>query len=180
MYWPAGFSPGLAVNRLFFRPRSGNFRPHRGVPLVKSPFMKDVVREYSNGEVTIVWKPALCIHSEKCVKGLPQVFRPQEQPWIEAEAAPTDALVAQVKQCPSGALSYYFNQAGRNETEGEAEPLECDVLPNGPLIVKGKVKVNLPDGKVVERSQRTAFCRCGASRNKPFCDGSHTEIGFLD
>ncbi len=140
--------------------------------------MKEVVREYSNGEVTIVWKPALCIHSENCVKGLPEVFRPKEQPWIDANAAPTNTLVDQVKQCPSGALSFYFDQAGRNEAEPEA--LECDVMRNGPLIVKGKVKVNLPDGSVVERSSRTAFCRCGASKNKPFCDGSHTEVGFVD
>lgn len=142
--------------------------------------MKEVVREYSNGEVTIVWKPALCIHSENCVKGLPQVFRPKEQPWIDAQAAPTEELVEQVRQCPSGALSYFFNAAGKTEPQAAEEALECDVMSNGPLIVKGKVKINMPDGSVLERSKRTAFCRCGASGNKPFCDGSHTEIGFLD
>lgn len=160
--------------------QNGNFAGRNAVPFNKSSLMKKVVREYSNGEVTIVWKPARCIHSGKCVNGLPEVFRPKEQPWIDADAAPTSALVDQVKQCPSGALSFHFSEPGRNEADPEPEALDCDVMPNGPLIVKGEVKVNMPDGSVVERSSRTAFCRCGASKNKPFCDGSHTEVGFMD
>jgi uncharacterized Fe-S cluster protein YjdI len=67
-------------------------------------------KEYSNGEVTIVWKPELCIHSGICARGLPDVFKPRDKPWISPEAAPTEALIEQVKKCPSGALSYYINK----------------------------------------------------------------------
>lgn len=67
-------------------------------------------KEYSNGEVTITWEPKKCIHSGKCVKGLPNVFRPKEKPWINIEASSTEELVDQVKKCPSGALGYYFDQ----------------------------------------------------------------------
>ena len=65
--------------------------------------------KYSNGEVTIVWKPDLCIHSGNCARGLPEVFKPKEKPWIRPEEASTDRMIEQVKKCPSGALSYYLN-----------------------------------------------------------------------
>ncbi|MET3878461.1 (4Fe-4S)-binding protein [Chitinophaga sp. OAE865] len=71
--------------------------------------MKDIIKHYTNGEVTIVWKPGVCIHSEKCFHGLPAVFNPGQKPWINAEAATTEQIISQVKQCPSGALSFFMN-----------------------------------------------------------------------
>ena len=67
-------------------------------------------REYSNGQVTIVWKPEICTHSGICARGLPKVFQPREKPWVKIDQATTDELVSQVKKCPSGALSYYMNE----------------------------------------------------------------------
>lgn len=64
-----------------------------------------ITKEYSNGEVTIVWKPEKCIHSGICVKTLPQVYNPKEKPWIKAENASPEELIMQVSKCPSGALS---------------------------------------------------------------------------
>lgn len=72
--------------------------------------MKELTKEYTNGEVTIVWKNSLCIHSANCVKGLPEVFKPRENPWITPENSSTEKLVEQIKKCPSGALSYYLNE----------------------------------------------------------------------
>ena len=66
---------------------------------------------YTNGEITIIWKPDLCIHSRKCWMGLGTVFQPGQRPWIKPEGATTEAIVAQVGQCPSGALSYRMNEA---------------------------------------------------------------------
>ncbi|ATL48138.1 (4Fe-4S)-binding protein [Chitinophaga caeni] len=66
--------------------------------------------EYTNGEVTIVWQPKICQHTGICARGLPQVFQPRERPWIKIDAASTDALIEQVKKCPSGALSFYMNK----------------------------------------------------------------------
>ncbi|MBC7863809.1 MAG: (4Fe-4S)-binding protein [Bacteroidia bacterium] len=65
---------------------------------------------YSNGELTVTWKPALCIHAGVCVKTLPQVYRPTEKPWVKIENATTNELIEQVKKCPSGALSYSMNK----------------------------------------------------------------------
>jgi uncharacterized Fe-S cluster protein YjdI len=66
-------------------------------------------KEYSNGEITIVWQPKLCVHSGVCVKTLPRVYNPKERPWIKPENATTTELISQVAQCPSGALSIKEN-----------------------------------------------------------------------
>ena len=71
--------------------------------------MKNITKKYSNGEVTIVWKPDLCIHSGICAKGLSEVFHPRELPWITPEKSTTEKIVEQVKKCPSGALSFFMN-----------------------------------------------------------------------
>ena len=65
--------------------------------------------KYSNGEVTIVWQPELCFHSGRCFRGLPDVFKPKEKPWIIPEGSTTEKIIVQVKRCPSGALSYFMN-----------------------------------------------------------------------
>jgi uncharacterized Fe-S cluster protein YjdI len=71
--------------------------------------MKDITKKYTNGEVTIVWKPTICIHSAICFKGLDKVFDPQKKPWITPEGASTEMIIGQVKKCPSGALNFYLN-----------------------------------------------------------------------
>lgn len=67
-------------------------------------------KEYTNGELTIIWQPDICIHSGICVQTLPQVYKPKERPWIQIENATTDQLIAQIRKCPSGALSYRLNK----------------------------------------------------------------------
>ena len=138
--------------------------------------MKEIIKKYTNGEVTIVWKPSVCIHSFVCINTLPKVYNPDDRPWIKIENASTEELVNQIKKCPSGALSYHMNA----EDNQEAESLETtvEVLKNGPLIVYGTLNVTHKDGKKEIKSKTTAFCRCGASNNKPYCDGSHVKIDF--
>ncbi|MFN0156971.1 MAG: (4Fe-4S)-binding protein [Bacteroidota bacterium] len=71
--------------------------------------MKDITKKYTNDEVTVVWKPGLCIHSGICFRGLPEVFDPGKRPWVTPEGSTTEKIIGQVKQCPSGALSFYMN-----------------------------------------------------------------------
>jgi uncharacterized Fe-S cluster protein YjdI len=71
--------------------------------------LNEIHREYSNGEVTVIWRRGLCRHSGVCVQMLPKVYRPQESPWVRPEKAPTEQLVEQIKKCPSAALTYRFN-----------------------------------------------------------------------
>jgi uncharacterized Fe-S cluster protein YjdI len=137
---------------------------------------KEIIKEYSNGELTIVWKPAKCIHAAECVKALPEVYNPNEKPWIKAENGTTEALKAQINKCPSGALSYFMN--GEENQETAALETVVEVLENGPLLVFGTLKVKDKNGKEETKNKTTAFCRCGASNNKPYCDGSHVKIDF--
>jgi uncharacterized Fe-S cluster protein YjdI len=67
--------------------------------------MDHITRRYSNGDVTVVWQPHLCIHSGNCARGLPRVFNPRRRPWVDVSVATTAEIVEQVAKCPSGALS---------------------------------------------------------------------------
>ncbi|MFN8299328.1 MAG: (4Fe-4S)-binding protein [Chitinophagales bacterium] len=71
--------------------------------------MSTETKEYTNGEVTIVWQAHLCCHSTNCWKGLNSVFKPKERPWINATGAESAAILEQVSKCPSGALTAYRN-----------------------------------------------------------------------
>ena len=135
-------------------------------------------KEYTNGEVTVVWEPQKCIHSAICVRGLGEVFDPKAKPWINVDNSNTARIVDQVKQCPSGALSFYMN----DEADKTAETLETkvEVLANGPLLVYGTLRVVDKEGKETIKNKTTAFCRCGASANKPYCDGAHVSNNFQD
>lgn len=140
-------------------------------------------KEYKNDEITVVWQPGKCIHSAICFNGLIEVFNPRRRPWIKMEGADTERIIAQVKKCPSGALSYYPNNAKPDAAPSGAEQTlqtVVEVRPNGPLLIYGTLRVKDRSGNETVKSQTTAFCRCGASQNKPYCDGSHTRIGFSD
>ena len=76
-------------------------------------------KEYTNGEITILWKPELCAHSGICVRTLPDVYRPGERPWIRPENASSEALIRQVALCPSGALSIKAEREGGTLVERE-------------------------------------------------------------
>ena len=69
----------------------------------------NLTKTYTNGEVTIVWKSALCRHSGNCVRGNPDVFRPGQQPWIVPDASTTEKIIETVNKCPSGALTFFMN-----------------------------------------------------------------------
>lgn len=70
----------------------------------------NLTKEYTNGEVTIVWQSGKCIHSANCVRNNPEVFKPKEKPWIVVENSTTKKIIETIKKCPSGALTYYLNK----------------------------------------------------------------------
>ena len=81
----------------------------------------DIEKHYANGELTVVWKPKLCIHSRKCWEGLPSVFDPDKRPWVTITGAPSDAIAAQVRRCPSGALSLLGDPASPGPSDHRAD-----------------------------------------------------------
>jgi uncharacterized Fe-S cluster protein YjdI len=139
----------------------------------------DNTKKYSNDDITVVWKPDVCIHSKICWTELLAVFNPSKRPWVDMTGATTERIKEQVDRCPSGALSYYLNDAAQEATEISVESL-VEVSKNGPLLVYGNLVVKDANGNESRKSKVTAFCRCGASGNKPYCDGTHIKIKFED
>lgn len=134
-------------------------------------------KEYSNGEVTVVWQPHKCIHSANCWRGLPKAFNPNNRPWITLDNVTSEEIMEQIIKCPSGALSI---KSDIQETASSSEEfVVIEVLKNGPLKVKGSLSIKHKDGKN-ESQQEVYLCRCGQSANKPFCDGAHKKCGFKD
>ena len=139
--------------------------------------MRDnVTKKYSNGEITVVWKPGLCIHSTNCWKGLGSVFKPNERPWVQMDGATSEQIMAQVEKCPSGALSYIRNDAETVPEPKSAAPT-VEVTCDGPLVVTGDIVIRHQDG-TEETHKKASLCRCGQSGKKPFCDGTHNKVGF--
>lgn len=140
--------------------------------------------KYTNNEVTVVWKPNVCIHSTLCWKGLIEVFNPKERPWIKIDGAATEKIIEQVRKCPSGALSYYLNTEGLADEPADkvvaesANMIKVEVTPNGPYLIKTECLIVHSDGREETKTGTVALCRCGASGNKPYCDGGHRKIGF--
>lgn len=140
--------------------------------------MREITKKYTNGEVTVIWKPHVCIHSTICFRGLPAVFDPRVRPWIEPAGGTTQEIINQVKKCPSGAISYTMN----NETNKENTPadVKVQVLKKGPYLVNGTFTFVDDQGVESVKEGNIALCRCGLSNNKPFCDGSHRQSTVLD
>ena len=136
--------------------------------------MAEIVKDYTKGDLTIHWKPAKCIHSEICVKTLPEVYKPSEKPWIQPEGASEEDLMKQIDRCPSAALTYIRKGQDAQEVVSNTE---IEIMVNGPLLVKGNIRL-LRKGETEEKEGPVALCRCGESANKPFCDGAHKRIDF--
>lgn len=136
---------------------------------------KSRIKKYQKDDLTILWEPKKCIHSAICVKELPEVYDPRAKPWITPENASVDELRSQIDKCPSGALSYEIKESLQKQRKMKTE---IELMKNGPLLVKGEIEIISPDGTSVTKEKMTAFCRCGGSQNKPYCDGAHKKIGF--
>jgi uncharacterized Fe-S cluster protein YjdI len=140
---------------------------------------KNIVKEYPKEDLVVVWKPDLCIHSKNCIHGLPGVFDFERRPWIDVSQAGEESIAEQIKKCPSGALSYYLKSEGKPKNEQSMEgPTQIEIFKDGPIMVAGNLQIKKPDGTTEEKTKKTFLCRCGASSNKPYCDGSHKNIGF--
>ncbi len=137
---------------------------------------KGIIKKYKKDDLTILWEPKKCIHSAICIKELPNVYDPKARPWIKPENASVDQLKAQIDKCPSGALGYIKNETSNQNSNMKTE---VELMKNGPLLVKGTIEVKSHDGTVEIKEKMAAFCRCGASQNKPYCDGSHKGTGFV-
>ena len=139
-------------------------------------YQASVERVYQTDQIEVTWEPSLCIHFAACIRGSIQAFNPRRRPWIDLEAEPAERIAEIVARCPSGALHARWPDGRPTETPREP----TSILPtlDGPLFVRGKFSVLDREGNVLREDVRMALCRCGHSSNKPFCDNSHSLIGF--
>lgn len=135
-----------------------------------------VERAYRNDQIIVLWEPKLCIHAGNCFRGLPEVFQPESRPWVKIDAATADKIAEVDMTCPTGAL--HFERLDGGPQEPQPEETIINARHNGPLYVRGHLRITGPGGRLIREDTRVALCRCGHSENKPFCDGSHRRVGF--
>lgn len=131
---------------------------------------QEIIKEYSNDEITVLWKPQKCIHSGICLRGLPQVFDLKRKPWVDIKGASSEEIVKLVKDCPSKALSI----KGVKFKEADNSSTEVVLIPHGPLIIRGGATVKDRKDEMVHK-ETVSFCRCGRSAKYPYCDGTHAQ-----
>jgi CDGSH-type Zn-finger protein/uncharacterized Fe-S cluster protein YjdI len=136
------------------------------------------IRDYVGKEVTISYDAGRCIHAGECTRGAPQVFERDARPWIRPDGASVEHIINVVARCPTGALTVRAND-GRPLEPSPARNL-ASVQPKGPIYLRARVRIPSGEHATLVEYTRVALCRCGASANKPLCDGSHTRVGFAD
>jgi CDGSH-type Zn-finger protein len=138
---------------------------------------KDRRESYKGQRITIFDNRGICAHAGYCSDGLKSVFLYGKEPWIDPDGAEVEQIVATIRKCPSGALSYAIGGA---EAEPPAREPMITVTKDGPYAITGGV--GLPGVKFGDGAspEHYTLCRCGASKNKPFCDGSHWTVEFRD
>lgn len=130
---------------------------------------------YKGKKITIHDDRGICAHIGYCTDGLPKVFRMGKEPWIDPDAETVEKIIETVKKCPSGALSYSIDGVKYDKF---SDAPEIQITEDGPYFVKGSI--DLKDDDKPESEEHYALCRCGNSKNKPFCDGQHWYTKFRD
>lgn len=132
------------------------------------------LQTYATDAITVTFDPNRCIHAAECIRTAPLVFDSRRLRWIQPELGDPLLIAAAVHKCPTGALAYGLPNGDREAADaGEIRPAH-----DGPIYVRGETRIETEDGRVIAEGLRIALCRCGATKNAPFCDGSHREAGF--
>jgi CDGSH-type Zn-finger protein len=143
--------------------------------------IKDKRRDYPGKEITVHDNRRICSHAAECVNNLSSVFKLGSRPWINPDGSKMNDIIEVVRRCPSGALSYSIDGVEYRDPEEQRNPT-VTVLKNGPYHITGGIELigeNIQFGEGASKEHYT-LCRCGASENKPFCDGAHKSSKFND
>lgn len=147
---------------------------------------------YENSDIRVYWYPAQCSHSGKCINQLAAVFNMSRKPWVDLTAASPLEIIELIDRCPSGALMYSLPEGStvdpvRARGRGSMEHIKDNppsvkirTIKNGPLLVEGSVTIHGADGGLLKEGGQFALCRCGLSKNRPFCDGNHARQGWKE
>jgi len=137
----------------------------------------DKRESYPAERITIHDNRSICAHAGYCSDGLGTVFKYKAEPWIDPDGGAVEAIVETIRKCPSGALRYTLDGVeGGDQQRAPAITATKD----GPYAVVGGVQLPGQSRAQGASTEHYTLCRCGASKNKPFCDGTHWSIGFKD
>lgn len=160
-------------------------RLESSIPAQPEEKHEDVVKDYQTQDIIVHWYPQLCSHAGKCWGELPQVFKPEERPWIDLTKCLPEELIHTIDICPSGALKYSLPKGssvdpalakGPGSLDYKINPeaaVKIRVIRDGPLLLEGPARIFGQDGQLIKEADRLVLCRCGKTKNSPFCDGSH-------
>lgn len=134
--------------------------------------------KYDGEKINVEWDGRLCIHIGECGYSEGELFVGGRDPWCKPDLASVDEVVDVVKRCPTGAITFESN----DNSVIEAADTENTVMVSyqGPYFIRGDLDIDGASDDMPGVRYRAALCRCGASKNKPFCDNSHETIGFKD
>ena len=135
----------------------------------------DKVDSYRGKQITIHDNRSICAHAGRCTDGLPATFRSHQEPFVDPKVDTAEKIIEIVGKCPSGALSYTLHDRHAIAAERAA----MIVVTPGPYAVMGNIAIDQVQNAGASKDHYT-LCRCGASKNKPFCDGTHWAVGFKD
>ncbi|MEM7437042.1 MAG: CDGSH iron-sulfur domain-containing protein [Myxococcota bacterium] len=133
---------------------------------------------FAGTKVDVDWDERLCIHIGECGRANNDLFVGGRKPWCQPDGVAPDEAIEVVGRCPTGALTYERKDGGPAETADSENVVH--VMYNGPLFVRGDLEVDGAADDMDGVRFRAALCRCGLSKNKPFCDNSHEEGNFKD
>jgi CDGSH-type Zn-finger protein/uncharacterized Fe-S cluster protein YjdI len=144
----------------------------------QSEMAKKKVIEYPGEKATVSWNSGLCIHIGECGRAKGELFIGGRNPWCQPDLSTIEEVADVVNRCPTGALTVDFADGSGVE---QSEPVNTvNVAYNGPLFVRGRLAIEDAPRDSPGLAYRAALCRCGKSRNKPYCDNSHEKDGFSD
>ena len=138
--------------------------------------MPEKIYNYKSDLINISYTPKLCIHAAECAHGLHNVFNPENRPWVNPEAGNVNEIIDVIKKCPTGALKYETSDGKDNELPADKNKITTVI--DGPLYITGDISLFNNSGDLISRETRIALCRCGQSKNKPYCDNAHKEANF--
>lgn len=133
---------------------------------------------YPGDKVDVEWDDRLCIHIGECGRAKGDLFVGGRKPWCIPDFVSQEEVVDVIERCPTGALTYHFKDA--SVTEQADKENTVTVTYNGPYFLRGDLKIEGAFEQNAGLAHRAALCRCGRSKNKPFCDNSHEEVDFKD
>jgi CDGSH-type Zn-finger protein len=137
---------------------------------------RDRIYSYKGEVATVYFSKLLCSHSGECGKRALGIFNPKQKPWVQPDAGTLDQIKEVVAACPSGALRYSTND---DPIEITTDEVEVSVERNGPYHATN-IPIETDYWAIGQSPKKYVLCRCGLSKNKPFCDGTHYDEGWRD